>query len=400
MDYYIHGGTIWSAIPGQRPGKIDILIEQGKIKALYQSGESGDIPSDVEKIDASGKFLMPGIINAHTHITFDAHTPDPIATMLKDGPFITLIKAINSAGEYIRSGITTIRDLGAMDGIDFALKKAIANGLIEGPRMLVSGKCLCITGGQGHQFGTEVDSPDEARHGARLHIKRGADVVKVMATGGVNTPGVEPGASQLTVEEMQVVVEEAHKAGRRVAAHAHGNQGIKNAIRAGVDTIEHGVFLDEESIQSMLEKGIYLIPTLSASYFALKNGIEAGIPESAMRKNRQVIEIRFKNFRKAYEAGVKIALGTDQGTPLNLHGNVIQEIRLMIENGCTIEDALYNATRIAADALGIGDNVGTLEAGKYADILALNNDPLKSVDSLENISWVMKEGKLISGINS
>jgi len=395
MSMLIDGGRIWSAVPGQAHAKLSILIEQGKIKALYRCGENINALPNVERIDASGKFLIPGLINAHTHITFDARSPAPLETMLKDGSYITLIKAIRAAKEYVRSGVTTIRDLGAMDGMDLALKKAIAGGLVVGPRMLVSGKCLCMTGGQGYQFGTEVDGVDEARHGARLHIKNGADVIKVMATGGANTPAVELGSPQLTIEEMKVIVEEAHKSGRRVAAHAHGNQGIKNAIHAGVDTIEHGTFLDEEAIRMILERGIYLIPTLSASYFRALKGIEVGIPESAVIRSKQITEMRFRSFKAAHDAGVKIAMGTDQGTPLNLHGSVIQELRLMIENGSTAEEALYNATRIAADALGIGDQAGTIEVGKYADILSLDDDPLSNINSLENIAWVMKEGQIV-----
>lgn len=394
MSTLIEGGTIWSGVPGQGLKRMNILIEQGKIAAVYKCDESISEPSDLERINASGKTLVPGLINAHTHITFDAQSPKPLETMVKDGPFITLIKAVKAAKSYIRSGVTCIRDLGAMDGLDLGLRKAISEGLIVGPRMLVSGRCLCMTGGQGYQFGTEVDGTDDARRGVRVHIKNGSDVIKVMATGGVSTAAIDFDSPQLTIEEMRVIVEEAHKSGKRVAAHAHGTQGIKNAISAGVDTIEHGTFLDEEAIRMMLERRIWLIPTLSASYFRVLKGKEAGIPEFAITRSKKITESRFSSFRAARNAGVKMALGTDQGAPLNLHGSVIHEIRLMIENGCTAEEALHSATRMGADALGIGGQCGTIEVGKYADILSLDDNPLNNPNFLEKIAWVMKEGQV------
>ena len=188
MSTLIEGGRIWTGVLGQPPIMGDILVEQGKIKAIYRPEEHTETLFGVERLDASGKTVIPGLINAHTHVTFDPESHDPIENALKEGSYITLIKTIRSARKYLQSGVTTIRDLGAIDGIDFALKRAINEGLVMGPRMLVSGKCLCMTGGHGRDFGTEVDGVDAARRGARLRVLEGADVIKVMATGGMNTP--------------------------------------------------------------------------------------------------------------------------------------------------------------------------------------------------------------------
>lgn len=390
----IRGGRVWTAVAGGTVATRDILIKGDRIEALYEPG-SYEIPPNAEDIDASGKTVLPGLVNAHTHITLDGRSPDPMATAVKDGAYISLVKAIGCAKEHLAAGVTTIRDLAAMEGIDFALKKAIAEDMVIGPRMLVSGMAICITGGHGRPLALEADGADSVRRAARLQLKNGADVIKLMATGGVMTPGVEPGSAELTVDEMKAAVEEAQKAGKRTASHAQGTQGIKNAIHAGVTTIEHGVFLDNEAIQLMLARGVYLVPTLSAPYFIIKGGTEAGIPEFAVHKTKQVIEQHLKSFRAAHQAGVKIAMGTDQGTPFNVPSNIVQEIRLMVENGMSPEEALSSATRVAAEALGLGDQIGTIEPGKCADILALDGDPLSNLDSLENVTWVMKEGEIV-----
>ena len=390
----ICGGMVWTAVPGGMVATRDILIKGDRIEALYEP-RSHEMPPDAKEIDASGKTVLPGLINAHTHLTLDGRSPDPMAMAVKDGAYISLVKAIGCAKEHLAAGVTTVRDLGAMEGIDFALKKAITEGMVIGPRMLVSGMAICITGGHGRPLAVEADGADSVRRAARLQLKNGADIIKLMATGGVMTPGVEPGSAELTVDEMKAAVEEAQKAGKRTASHAQGTQGIKNAIHAGITTIEHGIFLDNEAIQLMLAQGAYLVPTLSAPYFIIKGGTEAGIPEFVVHKTKQVIEEHLKSFRAAYQAGVKIAMGTDQGTPLNVPSNIVQEIRLMAENGMSPEEALSSATRIAAEALGLGDQIGTIEPGKYADILALDGDPLSNLNSLENVAWVMKEGKIV-----
>lgn len=392
MKVIIRHGMVWSAVIGEATTEKSILIDQGRIEALYESGHEPKLPPDVEEIDARGKTMLPGLINAHTHISLDA-SADPVTAALKNGPYICLVKAVEFAKEYLKAGITTIRDLGGFEGIDLALNKAISQGIVTGPRMLVSGKILCMTGGHMSSIGAEIDGVDSARRAARLQLKSGADVIKLMATGGVMTPGVEPGSSQLTLDEMKAAVEEGQKARKHSASHAQGTQGIKDSIRAGVTSIEHGIYLDEEAIHMMLRQGVYLVPTLSAPYFIISNRTE--VPEFIVQKTEQVARIHSESLKRAHQAGVKIALGTDSGTPFNPHGTVLEEVRLLIQNGLSPEEALSAGTRVAADALGLGNKIGTIEVGKLADILAVKGDPLTDCQSLANVAWVMKEGKIV-----
>lgn len=388
----IRRGRVWTGVAGGMVATRDILIKGDRIEALYEPGHEPELPPDVEEIDAQGKTIVPGLINVHTHISLDG-SADPVTAALKDGSYICLIKAVGFAKEYLEAGVTTIRDLGGFEGIDLALKKAISQGIIKGPRMLVSAKILCMTGGHMSSIGVEIDGADSARRAARFQLKNGADVIKLIATGGVMTPGAEPGSAELTVDEMKAAVEEAQKAGKHSASHAQGTQGIKDSIRAGITSIEHGIYLDEEAIHMMLREEVYLVPTLSAPYFIIKDRAE--VPEFIVHKTEQVMKIHSESLKRAHQAGVKIALGTDSGTPFNPHGTVLEEVRLLIQNGLSPEEALSAGTRVAADAIGLGNEIGTIEVGKLADILAVSGDPLSDCQSLANVAWVMKEAKIV-----
>jgi imidazolonepropionase-like amidohydrolase len=393
----IQGCKVWTGVPGQPAATRDILIEGEVIAEVGEPGALAPGDQDFKVIHASGKTAIPGLIDAHVHVSLDGRSADPVHEMLRDGPYVVLLKAAGFAREYIRAGITTVRDMGGFEGIDLALKKCVSGGLVPGPRLLVSGKVLCMTGGHGYFFGLEVDGPDEVRKGARTQLKAGADVVKVMATGGVLTPGVEPGSPQLSYEEIRAAVEEAHRAGRRAASHAQGTQGIKDSIRAGVDTVEHGIFLDDEAITMMLDSGVFLIPTLVAPQRIVEGGREAGIPEFAVRKARDVWPRHLESVAKAYQAGVKIAAGTDAGTPLNPHGSLVKELELLTRIGMSREEALAAATRVAAEALGIDAQVGTLEKGKIADVVLLDGDPLADLSNLERVVCVIQRGQVVYG---
>ncbi|NLY50521.1 MAG: amidohydrolase family protein, partial [Firmicutes bacterium] len=229
-------------------------------------------------------------------------------------------------------------------------------------------------------------------------LRAGADVIKLMATGGVMTPGVEPGSPQFTYEELKAGVEEANKAGRRTASHAQGTTGIKNAVLAGITSIEHGIFLNDEVIELMLERGTYLVPTLVAPYWIVQKGRAAGIPDYAVRKTEAVIDAHMASFRKALAAGIRIAFGTDAGTPFNEHGANTFELQLMVENGMSPMQALETATRSSAELLGISDKVGTLEPGKIADVVVLSGDPLADITAVRNVKGVIKEGKIVKGL--
>lgn len=275
------------------------------------------------------------------------------------------------------------------------IRDCIDSGLIQGPHMLCAGRCICMTGGHGWQDGIEADGKDECRKAARTLLKEGVDIIKIMATGGVMTKGVEPGSAQLTQEEMAVIIEEAHKAGRKTATHAQGTQGIKNALYAGIDSIEHGIFLDQECLDFMKEHGTYLVPTLVAPQCIVENGIEAGIADYMVKKAIYVKDAHVKSFKAAYAQGLKIALGTDGGTPFNYHNNTAYEMELMVKYGVDRMDILKIATHNSADCLGVLNEYGTLEVGKHADLVCLEENPLDDISNVRKIDKVIKDGVVV-----
>lgn len=375
-----------------------VLVEDKKIVKIAQN--SINIPKDTQKIPLDGQTLLPGFIDAHIHICMDG-SPDPVAASLSESPTLTTLKAAQSARRTLMAGVTTVRDMGAKDGIDFGLRQAINSGLIPGPRMLISGRLICMTGGHGWQIGLEANGPDEVRKAAREQIKAGADIVKLMATGGVLTPAVEPGSEQFTEEELRAGVEEAHKAGKKTATHAMGTRGILNALKAGIDSIEHGVYLDDETVSIMVKRKTPLIPTISALYNIESKGVEAGIPEYAVQKTIKVKPFHLESIRMAREAGVPVAMGTDAGTPFNMHGENLGEVKLLVDyGGFSPMGAIEAGTRIAARVLGLEKELGTVAEGKIADLVMVEGNPLDNMDVLLNqksIWLVMQGGKIVKG---
>jgi imidazolonepropionase-like amidohydrolase len=370
-----------------------VLVEGDRIVKVGKGKTA--IPRGAEKISLEGGMLFPGFIDCHVHLCLDG-SPDPVTTLMKDPAPITTLKAGRLAHKTLMSGVTMVRDMGGRDTIDLCLRDAIRSGLTLGPRMLVSRQMVCMTGGHGWQFGREADGPDEVRKAAREQIRGGADLVKFMATGGVMTPGVEPGAAQLTEEELRAGIEEAHKAGRKTATHAMGTQGILNALRAGIDSIEHGVYMNEEAISFMKNKGIPLIPTLSALFHIENKGVEAGIPAYAVEKTQRVKPHHLNSIRMAREAGVMVAAGTDAGTPFNEHGQNAGEMILLADQGYSPPDALRAGTSIAARVLGVEKDFGTVEEGKVADLVVVNGNPLEDMKVLlTSIAVVMQGGKVV-----
>ena len=368
-----------------------VLVNDGTIVGSGRRAEVA-IPADAEVIDLSGKTLLPGLIDAHVHCMLDA-TGDPMANLMGESQAMSALKGARHLRATLEAGVTYIRDVGGMEHVDIDLRDAVAMGLITGPTMQVAAHVITMTGGHGHAIGREADGVGEVARAAREQMKAGADLIKVIATGGVMTPGVEPGSAQMSEEEMAVAVREAHNAGRRVATHAQGTEGIKNAIRAGVDSVEHGIFLDEEAIEMMKEDGVYLVPTLVAPYWIVKAGVEQGIPDYAVRKASGVMESHRASFRLAMESGVKIAMGTDAGTPFNRHGKNAYELKLMVEAGMTPMDALLSATRVGAELLGVQDQVGTIEEGKRADMIVVEGDPLVDIDVMLDVDQVYLGGE-------
>jgi imidazolonepropionase-like amidohydrolase len=346
------------------------------------------------RIDLSGCTLLPGLINCHVHLCFGAEA-DPVRVM-RDEPYaLTALKVLRRAQETVEAGVTTVRDLGGRDYAEFAVRRAVAEGLFPGPRILGAGRPVCMTGGHGNAIGREADGPDDARKAVREQLKAGADVIKLIATGGVMTPGVEPGSPQLTLEEMRAAIEEATKAGRRTAAHAQGSTGIADAIEAGITTIEHGIFLTDEIVAAMKRKGVFLVATLAAPAAISAGGLAAGIPDYMVRKSDAVVTAHVASFRRAHEAGARIAAGADSGTPLNPHGSLLPELELMVKYGMTPLEAIRSATSVAAEALGLGSETGRVAEGHAADLLAVTGDPVERIGALGDVRLVLARGAII-----
>ncbi|NBG88487.1 metal-dependent hydrolase family protein [Isachenkonia alkalipeptolytica] len=374
-----------------------LLIEDGVISKI---GSQGDIPHldlsqrNIDFLDYRHGYITPGIIDTHVHITFSSEA-DTMGSLTNKSNAQLTIDGVNNLQNTLKGGITVIRDLGAPEYIDIDIRNAQRIGKIPGPKSLVSGKFITMTGGHGWQIGRECDGIAEVTKGAREQLKQGADVLKIMATGGVLTPGVDPNASQLSEAEITAAVTEAHKAGKKTATHAQGIFGIKNAVRAGINSVEHGVFLDDEAADMMAERGTYLVPTFSAIYNIIKYGEEHGIPKFAVDKAKAIKEVHFESFQLARSKGVNIAMGTDAGTPFNRHGDNLFELKLMVDMGMTPLEAIQSSTYRSAQLLGIDDSHGSLEVGKKADFLLVKNNPLRDIHNLLAFEGLYQEGRKV-----
>ncbi|MBZ5579940.1 MAG: amidohydrolase family protein [Acidobacteriia bacterium] len=384
-----------------------VVVSRGKILA---AGSTVTAPPDAEVLDLGDATLLPGFIDAHTHLSFP-YAPDYRQQIL-DGEQKTVAEQALNATEDVRktllAGFTTVRDVGSEDFIDIGLRNAIASGKIPGPRMLVAVKSISATGGhcdpgEGFRYGFVresgiaqgvINSPDEARAAVRFNHKYGADVIKVCATGGVLSLTDDVDTPQLTQAELNALVDEAHALRRKTAAHAHGAEGAKRAIRAGIDSIEHGSFLDDEALRLMKEKGTFYVPTLIAGWWIVQQ-VDQGklrLTPEVVAKARLAAESVGQVFRKAVDMGVRIGFGTDSG--VYPHGLNAIEFQLMVEHGMRPIDALKTATSSDAELLGLADRVGTLEPGKLADIVAVPGDPTQDIRQTQKVQFVMKEGKI------
>jgi imidazolonepropionase-like amidohydrolase len=364
---------------------------------IVDAPPAGAGAGDADVIDLGGRTLMPGLINAHIHLLMNDQQGDSFEHLRRTPLAAVALEGVARARRMLEAGITTARDLGGYEYIELPLRDAFARGDFPGPRLLCAGKIVTMTGGHGWPIGREADGPDEVRKAVREQLRAGADVIKLMATGGVLTPGVEPGATQLEEAELRAGIEEAHKAGRRTASHAQGTAGVKNALRAGVDTIEHGIFLDDEAIALMVERGVVFVPTLAAPWQIVQAGEARGVPAYAVEKSRRVMDAHFRSFAAAHAAGVIIAAGNDGGTPFNPAEDLVTELRLMVEHGMTPAAALATAGSGSARALGLDDQIGVIAPGKQADLLVLDGDPLADITALARPWLVLKAGRVVFG---
>ena len=367
-----------------------IVVEHGRIGAVVSATEA---PSGTT-LRLDGLTLLPGLINMHVHLCFGGEA-DPATVMRREAYPMTVINAVLRARQTVEAGVTTVRDLGGRDYAELSVRDAVRGGLIPGPRVLCAGRGICMTGGHGwNMIGRESDGPDDVRKAVREQLKAGADVIKIFATGGVMTPGVEPNSAQLTLDEVRAAIEEARKAGRRTAAHAMGSDGIANCLDGGITTIEHGVFLTEALCERMVRDGVFLVPTLIAPAAIAAGGLAAGIPEYAVRKSLAVADRHLEGFRMALRAGVMIAAGADSGTPCNPHGTLVPELALMVKGGMTPAAAVHAATAVAARALGLEHETGRIAPGLAADLVAVDGNPAERIEALDEVRFVMAQGRI------
>jgi imidazolonepropionase-like amidohydrolase len=384
---------------GREPqANMDIMISEGRICALGRSASLFNEHQDVEIYPMHGMTLLPGLVDCHVHIFADAGPEGCINAGEPSG--LALLRAAYHVRCTLEAGITTIRDLGGQEHMEFALRHAIAAGYCSGPRMVLAGRLLSMTSAGADAFRgmyREADGADEVRKAAREQLKAGADVIKVMATGAVMTPGEQPGASQFTFEELSAAADEAHKVGRKMAAHAHGSTGILTAVQAGADTIEHGSLLCEspEAIRLMAERGVFLVPTLATNAM-ITHGAE--IPSFMAENDHRLGDAPQRSVRAALDANIPIAMGTDAGVPFVKHGENAIELVLMVEAGLSPMQSIVASTSNAALALGLQDEIGTVEIGKCADLLAIDGDPLADISILthkERVRMVMQNGRIV-----
>ena len=397
------GGRVFDGT-GAPLAEADVAVEDGRIVDVG-AGLDGD-----DSVDLDGKSLLPGLFDCHVHVML-SHLD---VWRLIQTPFsYRFFEVVKNLEATLRIGITTVRDAG---GADLGVKQAIEDGLVRGPRLQISISMLSQTGGHGDALmpsGTRVqlfpaypgnprpivDGPDEVRRAVRQLVQAGAEVIKVATTGGVMSPRDKPEHLGFSPEELDVLVAEARAAGLEVMAHAQGTEGIKNAVRAGIRSIEHGIYLDDEAISLMLERGTWLVPTLMAPMGVIRAAdAGAAIPDTALRKATEVVEAHRDSFRRAAEAGVKIAMGTDSAvTP---HGENLDELRLMAEGGMSPEDVLVATTARAAELMGLERELGTIELGKRADLVVVDGDPFDFSDLSERIEGVYQDGEYVAGVHA
>ncbi len=392
----IKAGTLFDSKTGRVSRDAVIVVDGERIAAV--GGADTAVPDGAEIIDLSDSFVLPGVMDMHTHVV--RNLDRYFFAGYFQSPHRATIGGVVNAEKTLLAGFTTIRNVGAADFADVALRNAIDAGEIPGPRMAVSGPSLGITGGHcddnvlNHAFEEKsdgvADGPWEVRKLVRRNVKYGVDLVKFCATGGVFSKGTKVGQTQYTLEEMQAIVDESHTHGRKVAAHAHGTEGIKRAILAGVDSIEHASFLDREAVRMGIDRGTFFALDIYNTEYTLEQGAANGVPEENINKEREVGTRQRQSFTLAVEMGAKVVFATDAG--VYPHGDNGKQFARAVRFGMTPAQALMSATSLTAELLGWEDRVGAIEPGLYADIIAVHGNPLDDIDEMEDVDFVMKGG--------
>ncbi|HKA21698.1 MAG TPA: amidohydrolase family protein [Blastocatellia bacterium] len=399
----IRCGKLIDGRNGQSQDRMTVVIRGERIESVRKS-EGLTIPQGAIVIDLSNATVLPGLIDVHSHIIPDAgYTQD---SYLRRSSALNAIEGLINAQKDLDAGFTTIRDPGDMDPYyaHLVVRDEINAKKVQGPRIVAAGHLLSITGGHADfnntapelniaGFGEIVDSVDEVRKAVRKEVKWGADWIKIAATGGIYTAGDDPGREQFSFDEMKAAVDEARRFGRYVAAHSHGVDGTKSALRAGVRSIEHGSVLDDEAIALFKQQNAYLVPTIYTSEYTLAQGEKNKTPAYAMEKARKLHDVKHESFVKALKGGVQIAFGTDTG--IIPHGANARQLSLMVKWGMPAQQAILSATSIAAQLLMLSKDVGSIEPGKCADVIAVSGDPLADMSTLEDVKFVMKGGKVM-----
>jgi imidazolonepropionase-like amidohydrolase len=401
-DIVVHAGRLFDGVTKSERTQVSVVIHDDRIVDVQQGFTT---PPGAEVVDLSNATVLPGLIDCHDHITAFFDGGNPVAEAVTRTDFDAAFQSVGNAEKTLLAGFTTIRDVGAEPNVVIALKKAVATGKIPGPRMFVAGPPLGPTGGHGdpsngldpglsHPGWSDwvIDSPEAARRAVRKLHQMGADLIKIMPSGGVLSIADDPNQQLMADDEIRAVIETAHALGMKVAAHAHGKQAIDHTVALGVDSIEHGSFADSDSDALMKKHGTYLVPTMLVAQTVVdiaKSHPEQLNPSSAAKALAVGPRIR-ENLARAYKDGVRIAFGTDQG--LAPHGTNAREFALMVAAGMTPADAIWSATHNAAELIGDAKDIGSVQPGRYADLIAVAGDPLADITTLEHVQFVMKGG--------